>query len=83
MAASGRKRMLWRCAMAGMFGYVIVADHRIGDGVARTMKAVQDAAVYPAKQHNVRNGTAQLGPFLTKMGLAFGLLQEPTTFYPH
>ncbi|KAA0677600.1 hypothetical protein [Roseomonas genomospecies 6] len=43
--------------------YVMVVDHRIGDGVARTMKAAQDAAVAAAKRHADQGGTVQLGLF--------------------
>lgn len=53
--------------------YVMVADHRIGDGVARTMKAAQDAAVYAAKQHNFRKRNSSTGAFLARMSLALGI----------
>ncbi|WP_282187592.1 hypothetical protein [Azospirillum brasilense] len=41
----------------------LVVDHRIGDGVARTMKAAQEEAVAVAKQHAERGGIVQMDLF--------------------
>ncbi|MCW2240657.1 hypothetical protein [Azospirillum canadense] len=42
---------------------VTVADHHIGNGVARTMQAAQDEAVRVAKQHAACDGIVQMNLF--------------------